>query len=400
MMQHNWNADNVIFESCWSYYYKLASAANSILANKDEYGIQDQYIAEARLLRAYAYYNLMDLFGNVPIICEDDGCSGAIPENSSRKAVFEFIESELNDPIMDNLKDKQFAKMDKGVLHTLKARLYLNSKVFLGLEDDSDEYKAYLEKCIEDELLCSFGGGERFKFQIERLLEIVVYAAKNTVRSIVDSGFIPEEFEYDLSFDFGKVKIAGKCDRYDVSKADNKSYVRVVDYKRGKESVPMSNLYKGSDLQMFLYLFGICEKIKAEPSSVMYQPINGFETKNAEVGNLNEQAERLKIENVINHTMNGVIIEKTPEEKAREKLEKSLEEDCGEKKGGYSNSVTISSDAYESLKKYCEAYVNAMTVEAGEGVITAFPKNKDSCRYCDYRFFCGYDKDEEEENDE
>ena len=274
-------------------------------------------------------------------------------------------------------------------------------KELSGKDDEfRDKLKGYLEKCIEDELLCSFGGGERFKFQIERLLEIVVYAAKNTVRSIVDSGFIPEEFEYDLSFDFGKVKIAGKCDRYDVSKADNKSYVRVVDYKRGKESVPMSNLYKGSDLQMFLYLFGICEKIKAEPSSVMYQPINGFETKNAEVGNLNEQAERLKIENVINHTMNGVIIEKTPEEKAREKLEKSLEEDCGEKKGGYSNSVTISSDAYESLKKYCEAYVNAMTVEAGEGVITAFPKNKDSCQYCDYRFFCGYDKDEEEENDE
>ena len=146
MMQHHWTADNPIFESCWSYFYKIASAANFTL--KEEFALAPQYQAEGRLLRAYAYYNLMDLFGNVPIIKENNGWE--VPRNSSRAEVFRFVESELNDPVMDSLQLKRFAKMDKGVLHTLKARLYLNSKVFLGLEDGSEEYNAYLEKCIAE----------------------------------------------------------------------------------------------------------------------------------------------------------------------------------------------------------------------------------------------------------
>ena len=148
LQQHNWDATNPAFAACWSYCFKIISEANNKLKNKDEWNLDEQSVAECRLLRAYGYYRLLDLFGNVPIV--DENNDGVVPSNSSRAEVFAWLEKELNDPIMESLKSKRFAKMDKGILHTLKARLYLNSKVFLGLDNESDAYKTYLDKCIEE----------------------------------------------------------------------------------------------------------------------------------------------------------------------------------------------------------------------------------------------------------
>jgi len=148
LQQHKWNSENPTFAACWSYCYKLISEANEKLKHKEDWSLNDQSVAECKLLRAYGYYRLLDLFGNVPII--DEFNNGVVPANSTRTNVFAWLEKELNDPIMESLKLKRFAKMDKGILHTLKARLYLNSKVFLGLDNESAKYKEYLEKCIQE----------------------------------------------------------------------------------------------------------------------------------------------------------------------------------------------------------------------------------------------------------
>jgi hypothetical protein len=52
--------------------------------------------AEARFLRAYSYYNLMDLFGNVPITTENDPVGFFYPEQKNKGRGFAFVESELN----------------------------------------------------------------------------------------------------------------------------------------------------------------------------------------------------------------------------------------------------------------------------------------------------------------
>jgi hypothetical protein len=56
--------------------------------------------AEARFLRAYSYYNLMDLFGNVPITTENDPVGFFYPEQKNKGRGFAFVESELKD--LDN----------------------------------------------------------------------------------------------------------------------------------------------------------------------------------------------------------------------------------------------------------------------------------------------------------
>lgn len=64
------------FESVWSRFYKIIYRANTVIANAKmaapgEEEEADPYIAEARVLRAYAYFNLVRLFGGVPLILNE-----------------------------------------------------------------------------------------------------------------------------------------------------------------------------------------------------------------------------------------------------------------------------------------------------------------------------------------
>src|ERR1700694_551745 len=54
-----------------------------------------KYKAEARYLRAYQYWVLMDLFGNPPFVTENDAIGAALPKQIKRKDLFTYLESEL-----------------------------------------------------------------------------------------------------------------------------------------------------------------------------------------------------------------------------------------------------------------------------------------------------------------
>lgn len=53
------------------------------------------YRAEARFLRALAYYYVLDLFGKGPFVDETMGVGAYTPECYSNKQLFSYIESEL-----------------------------------------------------------------------------------------------------------------------------------------------------------------------------------------------------------------------------------------------------------------------------------------------------------------
>jgi hypothetical protein len=168
MQEHTWKADNVIFRSAWEYLYTVASQCNSLLINKSSLTNND--IAELQTLRAYAYFRLMDLFGGVPLRTEADPNAVQFPAKTPRAELFRWIENQLTyicntdgTPVLDvetgqpllvedylaNRTLYNYGTMTKGAYNVLKARLYLNSKVFLDLGDESAEYQAYLQKAID-----------------------------------------------------------------------------------------------------------------------------------------------------------------------------------------------------------------------------------------------------------
>ena len=107
-----------------------------------------QYNAEARFLRALAYYWDIDLFGNPPFTTEDDRVGNFYPEQIQRADLFTYIESELK-AIIPLLGDPKFSypQADKAAAQMLLARLYLNAEVYTGTPQ-WDKCKTYCDEVI------------------------------------------------------------------------------------------------------------------------------------------------------------------------------------------------------------------------------------------------------------
>lgn len=126
-----WSSSNDFTEAM---YYRLAQAvsfSNSFIKNASELSGDEvsAFIAEARFLRAYAYYNLLDLYGNVPLTTE---ISTELPTQSNRTELFEFIESELIAIQSILPSSNEYGRVDNVAAHALLSRLYLNAEVWTG----------------------------------------------------------------------------------------------------------------------------------------------------------------------------------------------------------------------------------------------------------------------------
>jgi len=117
-------------------YNRLAqevSFCNSFISNASNLtdAVAETYIAEARFLRVFAYYNLIDLFGNVPL---STSISTDLPQQSSRSELFNFVESELLE-IKDQLLpsgSNEYGRVDQVAAWALLSKLYLNAEVWTG----------------------------------------------------------------------------------------------------------------------------------------------------------------------------------------------------------------------------------------------------------------------------
>jgi starch-binding outer membrane protein, SusD/RagB family len=68
----NMDDGNGMVRQFWPYWYQVISAANSAIAGAESLGLTEEeinpLIAEARFVRAFSYYHLVRVFGNVPYI--------------------------------------------------------------------------------------------------------------------------------------------------------------------------------------------------------------------------------------------------------------------------------------------------------------------------------------------
>ena len=135
----NWTTDDTFIYAFYSRILMQVSATNEFIREAAKYGEnvanRDEYIAEARVLRAIAYYHAIDNFGNVPF-ADETAIVGQNPEQMPRAELYAWLETELRD-LIDNSalaapRANGYARADKGVAKFLLAKLYLNAEVFTG----------------------------------------------------------------------------------------------------------------------------------------------------------------------------------------------------------------------------------------------------------------------------
>lgn len=91
------------------------------------------YRKEVRVLRAMAYYNMMDLFGKAPFITDADPLNYQGPEYN-RAQLFDYVEDELLALIPDLKapRTNEYGRLDQAMARMILAKIYLNAEVYIG----------------------------------------------------------------------------------------------------------------------------------------------------------------------------------------------------------------------------------------------------------------------------
>ncbi len=146
-----WTATNKFFGYIYNRIFFQISQVNNLILELDKVTVPNEavYIAEARFLRALSYYHVMDLFGAVPIITENEGIGSGAQAPATRSAIFAYVESELKE--LENLipEDLGYGRANKASVQMILAKIYLNAEVYTGTERYADALK-YSKKVIDN----------------------------------------------------------------------------------------------------------------------------------------------------------------------------------------------------------------------------------------------------------
>ena len=138
LWKHTWGPDHPFVSSVWDYIYTGIARVNSILQIVN--GIEPKpgdfasIQAELKTIRAFYYFLALDLFGNVPIV-EDNEVDLSKLANKSRTEVFSFVEKEIKDnlsALTPEVTPATYGRVTQWFAQALLAKLYLNARVYTG----------------------------------------------------------------------------------------------------------------------------------------------------------------------------------------------------------------------------------------------------------------------------
>ncbi len=135
----NFTESNTLLNNLWVGFYDVASAANNalfqlgefdkVMENKENKAYIEQCTGEAKFIRAYAYFQLVRMFGNIPVI--DDVLTAEELASQKPKTpleVYGFIEKDLEDAIAvlpESYPKSEAGRVTKYTAMVLKAKVHL-----------------------------------------------------------------------------------------------------------------------------------------------------------------------------------------------------------------------------------------------------------------------------------
>lgn len=139
-------------------------------------------------------------------------------------------------------------------------------------EEEIDVLAKSLSAKETEKVLSKSGTNARVLCFFERMYRNLRLILRNLVEEFKNSSFEPFACEYKIGLgasghaplvitlgDGATVSLSGIADRIDVYKNNGKVYLRVVDYKTGDKPFSESDLEKGKNLQLLIYLFTLCK---------------------------------------------------------------------------------------------------------------------------------------------
>jgi starch-binding outer membrane protein, SusD/RagB family len=130
---NNIQVNDLINNNIWGSYYRLIYEANSLINGLQNTSgvsaeLKSQLIAEAKFLRAYSYFELVNLYGPVPFILTDDVTVSSVTPRDSVSVIYQQILGDLKDAentLSDTYINAERTRVNKSAATALLARVNL-----------------------------------------------------------------------------------------------------------------------------------------------------------------------------------------------------------------------------------------------------------------------------------
>lgn len=266
----------------------------------------------------------------------------------------------------------------------------------------------YVAQYIHEKLNDFREKSPRFVYLFRRLIRDVRSVVGDMVAELARGDFVPLDFELDfgdresfppirLGQGEDSLLLTGVADRVDGYVHDGRLFVRVVDYKTGKKSFSLSDVWYGMGLQMLLYLFALERSGAARygreivPAGVLYVP-----ARDALVSARTDMtAEEILAEKAKDRQRSGLLLDDGAILAAMERGETPSYIPVRFKDGRYQGDALASAEQLGSLSRHIDATLRALAAELRGGSVAADPwfrsQTDSACRHCDYAAACHFD---------
>lgn len=139
---HSWTFEDGYTGGAWDFCFGGVNTANRLIyqfqtlaqGGQVDQAKADLYISELQAVRAFFYWQLIDLYGNVPLVFKFAGAEAA-PHTRPRGEVYDSVVLNLESVVPDLSKavdGTTYGRMNYYAAQTLLAKLYLNAEVYTG----------------------------------------------------------------------------------------------------------------------------------------------------------------------------------------------------------------------------------------------------------------------------
>jgi len=255
----------------------------------------------------------------------------------------------------------------------------------------------------------------QYQYMINKLKRVSKKAAWTLTQQLSSGAFVPTAFE--VAFGDGPESVApilvsltngerllirGVIDRVDTVEIEGKKYVKIIDYKSGRKSLSLSDIYNGLQMQLMVYLSACMDNphyFKANeiaPAGAFYFRIDDpFIEATTQVETIvhDKIASELKLDgisledvNVLKH-LDADLFDHNVSNVIQVKIKAD---------GAFSkDSKIMPIEAFEGMIKHVENKIRTIGDELLEGKIDVSPCMTDgfvSCQYCDFKALCQFDR--------
>ena len=280
---------------------------------------------------------------------------------------------------------------------------------------EEKDLKEIVNNIIDEYLQTSkyyvFSSTSKFKQLTRKLKKITLDSIRYIIYTLRNSDF--ELYAHEIEFgntshykpiiidleDGKKVQIDGKIDRLDIGKINDKTYVRIIDYKSRIKNLDMNKLEAGLQIQLVTYLDAVCKQDNFEPAGILYSGLIDSKFK-LSAGKSEIDAEAIEKAIRKNFRMNGVVLADINVVKLMDKsLNNGVTSDIipvGISKDGKFNgnsSRVKTKEEFEELQNKVNQIIRDISDEILNGKIDIKPysyKSETGCTYCEYSSICRF----------